>query len=640
MNLMSFTPLVLAQADNAAVRAATAAGYVVGVAIVLVPMVIGVVWCLAIMSRPRAHTICVAALAAVFLALLVGAIGGQLNTALDAPLAAHAIVGAATLGLLVTALALGATGLMDVGKRAAEYDQGKKQAWWAIVLSVGLLALPAYILWQTMQGDPRGDQAVAEKNADDAKAYAKPDAGATEPPAQDDAENAPVAAAATEPRVFEQFNFRFIPPDSTWTEVDAGRIEAASIAYQRYVPQSYFSIVAEAEGVETKVPTAVLADAAKANLLKAMPNTVFEENRPERVAGLDGLHVSGRSVLDGETLRFESWVTSYNGYYYQLIMHGEDKGDGELKSRAAEMTARFSLIDPTRVAHAKGFDRRTYFDSGEFGYRVDLSGAKWTTWPEAAQEAQAAEFAAILGESGLIEAVALHLPEATPPLDDLANAFAMLFDKSFQPAMRRDERPVTMGGAAGLAFNFGVRTTEETPQTARCRVVQRDGKAYFFFGLCEADAPAEVTAAIEQALDSVTFSRVFTSDNAVGLETTQTGRALVLNAVGGDAIERRDWTTAQLCLAEASRLLSNDENIALHYLVSLSEGGKPNEGLTVATQWLARFPQSMAMRSWRAHLAQQNGRRGGRSRGVRRALPGRVRQRGRTAGAHHAPSRC
>lgn len=365
-------------------------GRVAGKFVAISLMLAVIAKCVQISRRSTTSGLCVSSLTCLFIAWLLGMVEQLVD---ETPLS-EAIFAVGFVVLLLTSLILGVIGLIDYRRQAERFVQGKTQAIFGILFSFSLLAVIAVTAVQTIMSK---DGALGEMAwGDDRSQENQGDAGA---------------------ETFEDLNFRYDSPRSTWVPLSVKRINPiASLAYMRKNPETWFMVIGEKIGIENEFNTEALAEIAQTNMRAGGSNVRIGKQYPEEVNGVKGLRFEATATVSGRPLKYSTWVAAHNGFAYQLLTFSQAKDRDQLKKFAVEACSRFHLIDDQLVTHVEGVEAIQKHRSSPWGYEVDFtSDPGWIYMPKESLEVASADFVGmrvIDGNQVSLGVVPIRLPSA------------------------------------------------------------------------------------------------------------------------------------------------------------------------------------------------------------------------------------
>ncbi len=252
--------------------------------------------------------------------------------------------------LLTVVAVLAILGLMEL-RHAPDSMRGKKQAIWALVLSVVFITLVG-------TGFVRGRR-YALRGVPSARG----------------------SAAQNGYFVFEDLNFKYRPQKHGWAKINPATVNPdATLALMRARPQLLFIAIAEAGGVELDMDATQLAELAKVNMRTVSPEVTLHADEVYSIGEIDGRRVRSTARIGAKHVYYTHWVFTRNGFMYQLILAGDEDDRSAIDRDAEQIFAGFEWLDPTRIAKT-GTAFGTYL-SPRLDYSLDLEGSPWVRWQE------------------------------------------------------------------------------------------------------------------------------------------------------------------------------------------------------------------------------------------------------------------
>ena len=445
------TGLVLAEFSDELV------GNVVGYGIVFCLLAAGILKCAQIARRPTAHSLCVYALLMVLTGLFVGGILAVLTRIQVLGLEGRLALSALVLCVYVAALVTAVIGMADFRKHRDAYTQGSAQAKWAAALSLILLVIAGSRIYWNLK-PLLGNVAINPAKIDVRRPVAEDELiGSLEKPgffgtSADQGE-------LNRTRLLDEFNASFRLPDKPWMEIDAQSfISVARLALHRSNPATTFYIIPERIGVENDPSTRNLATVAQENLRNAADSFNFYNERADAHNGLEGLRFETDAVVQGQKIHYATWVVVKNGFGYQLIATGPQDAAAAVNAALDELCSGFRQINPAEVAHLPSYSPAKNFESGNFGYRIELAGTGWAEEEKHVFESEGYEFSARHGATASLLILPVQLCERETDLDALTNALLGQTGSIFPVTTITAVTPFEVGGAVAAAWRPGMTT--------------------------------------------------------------------------------------------------------------------------------------------------------------------------------------
>ncbi|MBN1670759.1 MAG: tetratricopeptide repeat protein [Kiritimatiellae bacterium] len=533
--------------------------------------------CVQIARRPATSAKAVYGLAFVFCGL-AGCCVAQAVRVLAGPGRWFALVGLLPcLAFFLLGMFLAVLGLMQIDRARGQYKQGRAQAIWALVLGGLSLSLIGY---GVLQG------AGLLKN----RPYRL---------AQD---SAPPGRKLT----FADYNFTFRMPARPWARLDAKQLNKAScLALTRTNPKRWFMIIAEDTGL--KLTTAQLAEMVRANLRTGTGEATFSDVRDEELAGIPGTHMRAETTIGRQRVRYVYWVSSHNGFCFQLVMWSANADPVALGKDARAVFDGFRLIDPARTALAG----RALTDdsvSARYGYTLGCKGGGWHRWTDMANDAPDADAGALSARGEMLMVVPVFLGGQDPHMDALAYALLQRMGIEFP-----NESITEFARAAdeqGESYTFSyAREVNAVPFAYRIRTVKRGGYGYLVAAWRNAAAPPAARP-LDEALATVTLHDAAGPPPAPAdvNERERRVHAQVLNDAGIFYYESKRIANAIPYFAAALAFEPANKVFLSNVVRGYDELTRYAEALAFLDEHIARFREDPALRACRADLLQKLGR--------------------------------
>jgi tetratricopeptide (TPR) repeat protein len=401
---------------------------------------------------------------------------------------------------------------------------------------------------------------------------------------------------------FEDLNFVYRSPGHPWTSLDPKTLNPDfALLLSRAKPQAMFTVIAESIG-PGMLTTSGMVELAKANLRSASRSSTSGEPFPAVVAGLEGQRFSSIASVNGQEFAYVHWICEHNGFVYQLITWGTDaseSGKRRVESNADQLFAGFELLDPERTAIPDG-DGIQPFASPAFGYRVDLSGQGWSTWPDREENMPYAEFAAARGVAYIV-VVPAALPAADGPLshDAIARSLLDFAGVEYPGSAITSVRPLERDGLSGydILVNQSVNSTD---LTYRAHILRSPHSAYMVLAWTTAAGAVDV---LEEAIAQVHFDPDAPAPAEQELTPAQRfTQGHFANNLGLFAYERKLYRRAADHFRDASRLQPQIPVFLQNAVDALEEISEHRDALTLLEAAQGRFPENTDLLSREAAL--------------------------------------
>jgi Flp pilus assembly protein TadD len=560
------------------------AGYTTGRLIAIVGVLIGMRHCVVISRRPATNAKC--ALALLF-ALLPTALSGvyallQAQFAPAVPIlfstVSTVLLAMACAASLIAAVALALVGLIEMFNRKGIYNQGRKQAIWALILSclVGSTFGVGFV-----RGFARARNAVLPGST--------PATGGTQ--------------------TFADLNFRFHEPTKPWVSFAAAKLNKdAKLTYMRRNPESYFMIIAERFGAAQAISTEQLAEIGKVHLEAAADSVRVLNQTPSSVNGMRGLLVESEAALRGKLLFYQHWYLATNGYAYQLIGYGRAEDRARILTELRPMFDGFHLLDSHAVAREAGGGFLTNFNSRTSGYSVNVAGSPWRPYKNMSRDLPQAEFGGSRGDSCFV-IIPVDLAGHKLQPEQVNAGLLAIFGIAYPDDDLRNRRAYAEGGLTGEMFDFE-REVDKVPFRYRMGILHGEDTAFLVAAWAsrKGDEGEEI---MDDAFARVKFAPredVFVS---VGRELTARERktqAFVINQAGLHEFRAGDYEQALPLFRAAANSNPAERQYVLNSLRTLSHLERPREALELLDSSGTAALKNTELRAWQAYFQAEDGR--------------------------------
>lgn len=306
----------------------------------------------------------------------------------------------------------------------------------------------------------------------------------------------------------EELNFAYDPPDAPWTPVPPKRLRAdAQLAYYRPTPGVNFVVMAQAVGEDSGVSTASATEKERADLAADFPGAQMEEPRRWLVGNLKGQRFD--TVLEGVNGRFAyvHWIYAANGFSYRLIAWGDNSQRAAVKANAEMLFKRFRILDTEKIAYTKGVQLAVDYQSEPYGYRVSHAGERWVVWNGFDQQAPGAEYGA-RGPGGItLVVVPAYLSQTMPHQEALLHALLKRMNIDYPQEEILDLQQIEQSSLAGWSFWRPLKRDGEE-RRCRFRVLEGRGFAYLLAAWTPQPDDADLDSTdrrLDEALEHVNF---------------------------------------------------------------------------------------------------------------------------------------
>lgn len=348
--------------------------------------------CFSIARRQTTNTKCAVALGLSLIGYFIVTSGTLLKGFFSFHSAFLAIFAFLGIVLFVVSSVLAIIGLLEYKKG---FNQGKKQAIWAMVLN-GLFTV--LIFGGLTMGIVK--HLDKQKSKIDSK---EPDSEI----------------------VNADLNFRLEMPYRPYIKLKPSAINPyAKAALMRTNPKIYYMLIAERGGVDIEMSTENLLEVAQANVRGNVQKISIGPTEPRTVSGMDGLQFKADAVVRGKNVSYQYWVCSINGFLYQQIAFGEKKHIAVLHKDADQLFTKLKQVEPEKVCYSIGSDPFGHYQSPQFGYSLDLHTKSWTKWTELTEKMPAADTGGLTGnETAAFIVSVLPFGDNDPGPDAIIDAF-------------------------------------------------------------------------------------------------------------------------------------------------------------------------------------------------------------------------
>lgn len=426
---------------------AESTGRIAGSLLPILILLWGASKCHIISQRPGTNRKCALALMYALLALVVSyALGASGRYFINTPYyrTINILTFMVFMGMAIIALILGIRGLREYSKQPGQYQQGRKQAGWALAVSSILLLLAT-------SGFVRG--------------YFKNKNGTFKP----------VAGVPGKMQEFPDYNFRYKAPEHPWVAVDVSGINKDSkAAFMRRTPETYFIIIPEV--LASQMSSQQLAEFGKAHLKSAATSAHIIQEMPFKVNNYDGVLVESEAQVGKLQLFYVQWYMATNGYAYQLMGYGKTTDRKQIEDELKQMLPRFEVIDPNRIAFNKSASFSTNFISSAHYYTVEVVNSAWHKFSSLKEDFPEAEFGGSQGDS-CFAILPVWLGGQNIDIDTLATSLLSEMNITYPGDDFIHRQELNEEGESQLQFDFK-RTIKDTIYRYRFRIIHRGEFAY------------------------------------------------------------------------------------------------------------------------------------------------------------------
>jgi transglutaminase-like putative cysteine protease/tetratricopeptide (TPR) repeat protein len=550
-------------------------GYACGAAVPFILTLVGIAKCAQIMRRPTTNTKGVLALMILLIGWFAAMTSGAAKDFLEGQARQLILIagGLLTFVCSVVGIVLAVIAITEIRTQVGRYNQGMRQAVWALILCVAMVGLGGFGFYRGIKQRDKAESAEIAKLA------------------------TPVQPAANQTLRFDKFNFTFDMPPKPWVQTDMKRLAPdACLTMMRSRPQIAMQIIAENGAGVLDIPVETLAEVSIGNLKATANESRVIEQKPHRINGIDGIRIYSDASVNGLPFSYVHWVAAVGGNAYQLIVCGRPQDKTEVRAAAEDLFARFHVSDTTKVASAAPTisDHR----SDRYGYSIRLPGGAWRPWHVKPEEQPLADFGALSGADVCVAVYPLSLLGADPSLDALFTALLSQLD--VKPHDARDKRPLTLlDGNEGFAASFR-RDVSGKMYDYRMRVIKRKGFAYLAAGWTSTPSKLRL---VEDSIDTFTCEPTLPAGlGRARLDARERkGHATVFNELGLHEYEASRPAVAAPLFA-LSLELREDPVVAENAALAYAEAGRAKEALPIIEPMVRKYPDRILLRARLANL--------------------------------------
>lgn len=550
--------------------AAYNAGQTTGQLIFLVCIGLGVSKCLSIARRPGTNTKCVLALALVLGGL--GIISGStlLNRALPFGLARYAIhtIGSFFFGVCVLAgIVLAILGQRELSTRPTEFDRGRAQAVWSLVLA--LIFGSAFI-----SGFVRGAKGQMPQTT------------------------IPIAGQVYS---YPESNFKFRAPGRPWVSFNSSNFsKLAKVGFLRRQPEVYFMVVAENLG-NPDLTSVQLAELGKSTVSAAVDSMHILGEKAISVNGLDGWLVESEGRVNGYPFYYQHLYISRNGFGYQLVGWGFVKDKAEVAAELKTVYGNFEIVDPQRFAQQSDA-YKTNFISSNYNYAVMVAQSAWAPMKTLAQNYPHAEFGAKRGDN-YIAVVPVAFFGENPDLDSLTAGLFAIFNVPYPNENLVNRRDYNPDGLEGVQFDYE-RDVEKLHLRYRLAIARTNNNAYLIVGWSSHDA-AVADPIFDDGFSRIHFHPLPKSLLPVSTQFTrkeQKTQAFVLNQIGLYHFNAGEYEQAIPFFRSASKIIDSEKIYVINALKSWMHTDQSRDAFNFAITRPASLRMNSDIRAYTAYF--------------------------------------
>ena len=543
-------------------------GYLIGVGMSFVPILIPVILNLVALKRDSTNKKCALAVIILLTGWIINVAGSMILKSQGQHPVSIMLLGLVALLFGIASFVMAILGLVEI--RSDRNQRGKKRA--ISVLVVGTL------FGVIMLG-------AAGKGYRDAVERKKPKA----------------VGMAGESVTNEDWNFRIKPP-SGWVPVDGEKLNPhARAAFIHSNPEIFCMVLVEDHPGTDLHPDALL-EVTKARL-RSQGEAEFVTEGRKTVNGMEGAFLESDLRISAKQLFFQHWIFQNRSHIYQVVLWGDGKSPEKVRESGEIFRAGFSIIDPNRAALINPAATSAPFRSQPFGYSVDPTGTAWKRrWESLAKNMPVAEYGVqTSSQQGCSVIVPVVIGDAELDLDTLVSAFISMLGVAAADEKSGSRQDCIQGPFRGCSFDCA-RLSGGMNLHYRVRVLSGHGLAYLLVAWRDTNVESRPEI-LDEILDRVVFDDTPPTPPEVG-KLDEYGRlrhSIVWNDFGL-ALDRAGRSAAALpWLQRAFEIGKPDPTILTNYMEISTKLGKAGEALAFINRHADKFPGNQKIEVARAN---------------------------------------
>lgn len=553
---------------------ARTAGYVIGVGIVVVLLLIPLILNLVALRRDSTNKKCALAVIVLVAGWMISSIGTMILQQTESNPVLMILPGLMALCCIIASFVLAIIGLVEIGSR--RYRHGKKRA--ISVLVVGTLFGVTMVVSAVM-----GYREMAERR------------------------NPKAVGKAGESVTNEAWNFRIKPP-SGWAPVDGGKINPLARAAFIYSAPQLFCMVLVEDHPGADLDLEAAGEVIKSGL-RSRGEVEFVTEGRKAVNGIEGLFLESDVRLRGQRLLFQHWVVQNRSHIYQLVLWGDGKSPEKVRTAGEKFRDGFSIIDPNRTALINPAVASAAFRSQSFGYSVDPAGSAWKRrWESLAKDMPTAEHGLqTVSQQGCFVVVPVVIGDAETDIDTLATAFIGSLGVGSADETSGSRKDFGQGPFRGRSFDCE-RVYEGMNLHYRMRVLRGHGLAFLLAAWRDTKVEPRPEV-LDEILDRVVFDD--TPPTPPPVEKLSDRERLTHSMVWNDiglALDKAGQTAAALpWFQRAFETGKPDATILSNYMETCAKLGKAGDALAFINRHIDKFPGNQKIAVARANAQFSSG---------------------------------
>jgi hypothetical protein len=407
---------------------------------------------------------------------------------------------------------------------------------------------------------------------------------------------------------FRRYNFRFIPPQHPWVELDPAKLEDDSLVYMmRSKPSVFLAIRAEVEDGSDPPRVEAVAEIVKGRLRSAARGFRLLEEVPREVHDLPGMQIVAETTEEGGPRTRAVWVFSHLGYTYEISTwapRGKVPRE-ELLAETDRAVAGFDVLDRERVAvpvegEATGFHSRLY------GYDVAAPGKGWTEWKDIGRDVPGAEYGLLSDDQASLVVVPVPLLGRDPDLPILSRSLLGQLEVDYPSGGLGECRAVVLGPLSGCDYDYE-GTAEGVRSVYRFRVLKGRGIGFLAAAWMPRRRALSQAREIDDAVRLVRFepgkARSPTLEGIPPDDRSPSGR--IFNEMGLAYYEAARYDDALKAFLLACKLDPEDAILLENAVEAYSALGQYKEALEYLDRRIRGFPHASGLQEWRDYLKEQ-----------------------------------
>ena len=550
-------------------------GQFAGQAVMLICMLAGTLKCWNISRRPTTNRKCVLSLMLVLASM--GGFGCVGMVVKATVLSSNSrvlvgVMGMVMFGLMITALVLAILGLIEYSKQKDLYVQGKRQAIWAIFISILMLCFAGRAYVNGLRTSAMGG--VKQISGQPGKMLE-----------------------------FANYNFRFRSPERPWVPIDVSKINKDSrLSFTRRFPEAYFLIIPEVLGSDIPMSSEQNAQIGKSHIESVASSVRIIQESSLRVNNLEGRLVELEATLGNYQLFYVQWYLATNGYSYQLMGYGKADDRTHIESELKQMLSRFEVIDPLRLAPSKANAFTNNFISPLHHYTVEVANSAWHEFKTLKEDFPEAEFGGSQGDS-CFAVLPVWLGDGRIDLDALTAGLLATVNVKYPDDDLTHRQAINENGYPGLQFDYN-RKVEGKTFRYRARVIYAGEFGYMTVAWTLRNEES-VDAILNDALARVKIATLQSGATSGKFQLggqDQKNQAFVLNQAGLYHFNAGEYEKA-LPLFRAAIATESTNTIRIeNLLLTWCRLGRPKEGLDYLVSQPKEVLEKPSIRAYLAYL--------------------------------------